>query len=171
MRYFIVLSFILLQITTAYSQDKEILTIEEIKKIVLVNNRDLILANEKMKSAEGSLIEARAGFLPKFTLSGAYNYISPVPSINMEIPISTTARISKEIETGANNNWLFQAALNHTLFDWGRTSESCSLTNTKLEVAQLDVDLIGIQKYYLMQCNYTIELFFLKRYLCKMRST
>jgi len=109
------------------------------KKLLFENNREILLASQTVSEAEGKLMEASAGYLPKLSLSGSYNYLSKIPVIEMSLPVGLTT-INKTIQTGAGDNWLFKASLNQTLFDWGRMFLAPEVSGKALEAAKLEME-------------------------------
>lgn len=126
---------------------------ETAKKVLLEKNRELLGAAEAIKDAEGKLTEAESGIFPKISVLGSYNYISSVPVIQMPAPIS------RAIQFGASDNWIFKATLTQTIFDWGRMFETSAMYYKNLEFARLDLDQIKAQSIFnLHQTFYAVIL-------------
>ncbi|OGF48016.1 MAG: hypothetical protein A2231_13010 [Candidatus Firestonebacteria bacterium RIFOXYA2_FULL_40_8] len=126
---------------------------ETAKKVLLENNREILLSSQTVKDAEGKLTDAESGYFPKISLLGNYNYLSSVPVIQMPAPIN------RAVQFGANENWLFKATLTQTIFDWGRMFDSPSMFGKNLELAKLDLEQVKTQNIYnLNQVFYSVIL-------------
>ncbi len=111
------------------------------KEQLFAQNREILQAAQSVAEAEGKLTEASSGYLPKFSLSGSYNYMSAIPAMQISLP----GPINKIIQTGANDNWAFKASVNQTLFDWGRMFLVPELAGKGLEASNLELEQVKTQ--------------------------
>jgi outer membrane protein TolC len=126
------------------AEERFIVTFDDAKKLLMSNNRDVLSALEKVKAAEGKLTEASSAFFPKLNLIGSYNYMTPVPKIDFSIPQSQFNSISKSIETGANNNWLFKATFTQTIFDWGRSFDNYDAASLSYDISKIELEIVKV---------------------------
>lgn len=140
-----IFTIIIVLTVSAYAEEKYILTIKQAKKLALSQNREILIAKEGLNSSDGQLIDARSSFFPKLSLSGNYNYISNIPSMSISIPAGLLGNISKQIDTGLNNNWAFKATLSQTLFDWGRMFNNYNVASINSEISKYDLNYVTSQ--------------------------
>jgi len=89
----------------------DVLTLEEAVRVALANNRQILIAKEKIEEAKQRIEEARAGYLPTINLSGTYTRLSEAPS--MSVPGYGT------IEMGKADNYLSTLSLTQVLYSSG----------------------------------------------------
>jgi len=78
----------------------DVLTLDEAVRVALANNRQILIAKEKIEEARQRIEEAKAGYLPTINLSGTYTRLSETPS--MSVPDYGS------IEMGKADNYLSQ---------------------------------------------------------------
>jgi outer membrane protein len=103
------------------------LTIEEARQISLQFNRGYLQAKEAVRSAEGRVVQARAGALPNISLGGAYNRSFKIPSMFMQITDSTGATSTMEIKTGYKNSYGASLSLVQPLWQGGKVFGAWSI--------------------------------------------
>jgi|GEM_PF-1748974 len=126
----------------------EAMTLDKAKETALLNNREILASKERIEQADYKIQENQSGYWPKLVLGGSYNYTPVVPSIDISIPAGYGKTIDKTIETGAADNWVFQAGLNETIFDWGRTSAGVDAATANRDFLQADADIISGRVLY-----------------------
>jgi outer membrane protein TolC len=81
------------------------LTLEEAIRVALANNREILVAKEKIEEAKQRIKEAKAGYFPTIDLSGTYTHLNEAPSqmgkadsyvskLSFSQPLYTSARLS-----------------------------------------------------------------------------
>jgi len=114
--------FIFLVFSTAgiaVAGDRE-LTLEKAIDTALRNNRDVLIAEEKLKQTKGAKQEAFAGFLPKINLM---SYASQ--KNNVDIPDEFKAAMGKDFTAMlANKAYDMQLSLQQPIFTWGKLLNS-----------------------------------------------
>ncbi len=104
------------------------LTLAEAIRVALANNREILVAKEKIKEAEQRINEAKAEYFPAINLSGTYTHLNEDPSISMPGYGS--------IEMGKADNYLSEFSINQPLYTSGRLSyanKGASLYYQKLQ--------------------------------------
>ena len=76
----------------------ESLTLEEAIRVALANNREILVAKEKIEEAKQRIKEAKAGYFPTINLGGTYTHLNEAPS-----------------ETGKADNYLSKLSFNQPL--------------------------------------------------------
>jgi outer membrane protein len=121
------LIFVLALLTAVPSLGARTLTIEEARQIALQFNRGYLQAKEVVRSAEGRVVQARAGALPSISLGSAYNRNFKIPSMFMQITDSTGATNTMEIKTGYKNSYGASLSLVQPLWQGGKVFGAWSI--------------------------------------------
>ena len=102
------------------------LTLEEAIRAALANNREILVAEEKIEEAKQRIKEAKAGYFPTINLGGTYTHLNEAPS-----------------EMGKADNYLSKLSFNQPLY----TSGSLSYANkgASLYYQKLQEDLKNAQ--------------------------
>ena len=85
------------------------LTLEEAMRLALANNREILVAEEKIKEAKQRIKEAKAGYFPRVDLSGTYTRLSETPYYG-------------NIEMGKVDSYLSKLSFSQPLYTGGRLS-------------------------------------------------
>jgi len=95
-RSIVILFIVSILCPTAFSDDPEIFTLQRSLEYALQHSKAMKAAEEKVKSAEAKLAEARANLLPKVSANASYLYNGKLPKVTLEIPTPTlpTGKIS-----------------------------------------------------------------------------
>jgi outer membrane protein len=104
------------------------LTLEEAIRIALANNREILIAKEKIEEARQEIKEAKAGYFPTINLGSTYTHLNEAPS--MSIPGYGS------IETGKADNYLSKFSINQPLYTSGSltyANKGASLYYQKLQ--------------------------------------
>jgi len=109
-----VLSSILCLISVPGWGRADALTLEEAMRLALANNREILVAKEKIEEARQGIKEAKAGYLPRVDLSGTYTRLNEAPSIS--IPGYPS------IEMGKADSYLSKLSFSQPLYTGGRLS-------------------------------------------------
>ena len=72
-----------------FGDDPEVFTLQRSLDYALEHSKALKAAEEKVKSAEAKLAEARASLLPKLSTNASYLYNGKLPKVTLEIPTPT----------------------------------------------------------------------------------
>jgi len=89
----------------------DVLTLDEAVRVALANNRQILIAKEKIEEARQRIEEAKAGYLPTINLSGTYTRLSETPS--MSVPDYGS------IEMGKADNYLSRISFTQVLYSSG----------------------------------------------------
>lgn len=92
---------------------------------VLLRRPDVRAAEQRLIAANANIGAARAAFLPKIVLTGAFGSASPV--------------LSGLFKAGTES-WNFTPSLHQPLFDWGRTSGNLDVAEARKVVAVADYE-------------------------------
>ncbi|OGS21733.1 MAG: hypothetical protein A2252_11650 [Elusimicrobia bacterium RIFOXYA2_FULL_39_19] len=114
---------------------KTVITLEKAVESALANNKNVLIAREKLEQAKGRITEARGAYLPSLTIQGSYNKLSLVPAFTLSIPAGP-ATITREMKLGAEDNYLLKAVFQETLFTWGRVSNSYAVSKMNFETTK-----------------------------------
>jgi len=90
------------------------LTLEEAMRLALANNREILVAEEKIEEARQGIKEAKAGYFPVINLDGAYTRLNEAPSLS--IPGYPS------IEMGKVDSYLSKISFSQPLYTGGRLS-------------------------------------------------
>jgi len=112
------------------------LTLSEALDYAVTHNKNVLAAKEKLNAAGGKVTEARAGFLPSLSAQGSYNYLSLVPAFQVQAPGAGGTTVTRTTYLGANDNYLYRASLNQTLFAWGKVYNAYSIAKLNREIAE-----------------------------------
>jgi len=83
----------------------ESLTLEEAIRIALANNREILVAKEKIEEARQRIKETKAGYFPTINLGGTYTHLNEAPS-----------------ETGKADSYVSKLSFDQPLYTSGRLS-------------------------------------------------
>jgi len=108
------------------------LTLEEAIRVALANNREILVAKEKIEEAKQRIKEAKAGYFPTIDLSGTYTHLNEAPS--MGIPGYGS------VEMGQADNYLSKLSINQPLYTSGRLSYANKQTDLGYQRAQEDLN-------------------------------
>jgi outer membrane protein TolC len=114
------------------------MTLDECVARALDRNPSVINAREAVARARGGIIEARSGFLPNLSLSGSYNFLEEVQTIELPDPITGQTVESKLDFT---RDYQFRLTLSQSLYTGGRLGSSYSLARRGRDMARSDLDL------------------------------
>ncbi len=89
----------------------DVLTLDEAVRVALANNREILVAMEKIEEAKQRIKGARAEYLPTINLSGTYTRLSEAPS--MSVPDYGS------IEIGKADNYMSTLSLTQVLYSSG----------------------------------------------------
>ena len=124
---FLLISILCLISFPGWSRAKS-LTLEEAIRVALANNREILVAKEKIEEAKQRIKEAKAGYFPTIDLSGTYTHLNEAPS--MGIPGYGS------VEMGQADNYLSKLSINQPLYTSARLSyvnQGASLYYQKLQ--------------------------------------
>jgi outer membrane protein TolC len=108
------------------------LTLEEAIRVALANNREILVAKEKIEETRQRIREAEAGYLPTINLGGTYTHLNEAPS--MSIPGYGS------IEMGKTDNYLSEFSISQPLYTSGRLSYASKQANFGYQKAQEDLN-------------------------------
>ncbi len=108
------------------------LTLEEAITLALANNREILIAEEKIEEARQGIKEAKAGYFPTINLGGTYTHLNEAPS--MSIPGYGS------VEMGQADNYLSKFSINQPLYTSGRLSYANKQTDLGYQRAQEDLN-------------------------------
>jgi outer membrane protein len=136
------------------------LTLEDALNLCLDRSREIESARQKVLEAEGGVVSARAGFLPKITASASYTRLSEVPSLEMTAPIygilpfpvigplgdtigytyipGIVGEDQMSFDMGDEDNYAASVGLTQPLFTWGRTVNGYNLASHNLSAARYE---------------------------------
>jgi outer membrane protein len=113
----------ILCLVSFYSEVKaKSLTLEEAIRVALANNREILIAKEKIEEARQGIKEAKAGYLPTIDLSGTY------------------IRLNDTTETGKVDNYVSEFSISQPLYTSGRLSYANKQTDLGYQKAQEDLN-------------------------------
>jgi len=116
------LSLILCLVTFPGWGRAESLTLEEAIRVALANNREILVAKEKIEEAKQRIKEAKAGYFPTINLGSTYTHLNEAPS-----------------ETGKADNYLSEFSINQPLYTSGRLSYANKQVDLGYQKAQEDL--------------------------------
>ncbi len=108
----------------------EMLTIGKCIDIALKTSPVVVAAQNTVGANENRVGEARSGYYPQVSATGAYNRISPVPGTTTA-PLGVRERF---------NQYTASVNLNQTIFDFGKTSSSVDISKHNLESSRADLN-------------------------------
>jgi len=126
------LSLILCLVTFPSWGRAKSLTLEEAIRVALANNREILVAKEKIEEAKQRIKEAKAGYFPTIDLSGTYTHLNEAPS--MVIPGYGS------VEMGQADNYLSKLSINQPLYTSGRLVYANKQTDLGYQRAQEDLN-------------------------------
>jgi len=113
----------------------ESLILEEAIRVALANNREILIAKEKIEEAKQRIKEAKTGYFPTINLGGTYTHLNEAPS--MSIPGYGS------VEMGQADNYLSKLSINQPLYTSGRLSYANK--GASLYYQKLQEDLKNVQ--------------------------
>jgi len=113
----------------------ESLILEEAIRVALANNREILIAKEKIEEAKQRIKEAKTGYFPTINLGGTYTHLNEAPS--MVIPGYGS------VEMGQADNYLSKLSINQPLYTSGRLSYANK--GASLYYQKLQEDLKNVQ--------------------------
>ena len=126
------------------------LTIEQVRKLALENNRTYLAAKEEITKADAEVITARAGGLPHLTLTGYYNRNIKLPTFFLnpedDDPVS--------FKVGFKNDFGTILSLRQSLWSGGRVINAYKIAGlykkyANAVVAQVEKDVVaGAEKLF-----------------------
>ena len=137
------LSLVILLFFLGQAQGKA-LTLEEAIKMALSNNKEILIAKEKVKEAEQGLRIAKGGYFPNLGLDVTYTHLSEVPSVSLPGPPG-----GLEIEMGKQDSYLSKLTLTQPLYTSGRLS--LTLRQAELNCQKVKEDLVSCQNEVIFQ--------------------
>jgi outer membrane protein TolC len=126
------LSSILYLVSFSSEATAKSLTLAEAITLALANNREILIAKEKIEEARQGIKEAKAGYFPTINLDSTYTRLNETPS--MSIPGYGS------IETGKADNYLSEFSINQPLYTSGRLSYANKQTDLSYQKAQEDLN-------------------------------
>jgi len=120
------------------------LTLEEAIKMALSNNKEILIAKEKVKEAEQALRIAKGGYFPNLGLDVTYTHLSEVPSLSLPGPPG-----GLEIEMGKQDSYLSKLTLTQPLYTSGRLGLTCR--QAELNCQKVKEDLVSCQNEVIFQ--------------------
>ena len=129
----------------ALGQEARVFGLDEAVEHAWANHPDIALAQEGILAAEGQVEQARAGYYPSLTLSGAYTYNGVLPKSVLDFgggafpgmgdatggqadqtgvpPVEDPAQTDViEIEFGTRDDYRAIAQTQWSVFTWGKTA-------------------------------------------------
>lgn len=149
---------LLLTNLSTVAQESRILTLAQSIEIAKQSNLTVQTAEQNLKAAEAEVRAARAGLLPRITVSGNYTYFKdiqksviqagggfgfPMPGGEMgEMPPPSADNESEliELEFGAHHNVQGTVNLTQPIFAWGRYYYGYQAAKLNYQAVQRDVD-------------------------------
>lgn len=110
----------------------EILTLSRCIEIALGKNPTIVAAVNTVDVSRSRVGEARSGYYPQISASGAYTKIKPVPG-------SSGSGFG---DTQPFNETTGSVTLNQTIYDFGRTSSSVGVSRYNLESSRSDLTTV-----------------------------
>ncbi len=108
---FLTFIIILFFISSAYSQNKLSISVDEAINLGLKNNKNLNISVMKVRSSEYKLKETNAGRLPSLKLFGAYTRLSKVDPFSITTPFGSFV-----VSPSILDNWTTKLTLSQPLF-------------------------------------------------------
>lgn len=115
-------------------------------QIGIKNNKELLIAESKLKSAEANLKVARSSFFPSIEAKGTYTYLGVVPESEMKalgyVPMPTPTDPFKHTHTlesvklkmARENNYEASLNLTQPIFMWGRLVNNYKFAKIQYEI-------------------------------------
>lgn len=129
----ICLLFSTVTVYAAESNQKMILSKEEVIDLALKKNSEIVKLEKELEIAEEKLVEAKANFYPKVNLSSSYTRLGEAPEVpNFEVFPPT-------MEEGSPNNYSFKLGLQYPLYMGGAIKIGYEQTEKDLEIAELNL--------------------------------
>jgi outer membrane protein len=132
------LSLLVADASASDASTPDSLTVNEAVRMALSGHPAVVVARGEAAGAEARIGESRTPYYPDVFFSGAYNRIGPV--IKIDIPDEGAFKLYPE------NNYDFHLGLRQALYDFGRTSTSVELAESRFRtaedrVAQIESDI------------------------------
>ena len=116
------------------------LTLNEAIKMALSNNKEILIAKEKVKEAEQALRIAKGGYFPNLGLDVTYTHLSEVPSVSF---------MGTPLEMGKQDSYLSKLTLTQPLYTSGRLS--LTWRQAELNCQRVKEDLVSCQNEVIFQ--------------------
>jgi len=145
------------------AQEVMTLTLDESIQTALKNNPSLRSAEEKVKTAEQKVNEAKASFMPSISGSGTYTYMGVIPEMDFDIssllggmgglpqgaPSESSASSSGGgIPLGYEDNYNLGVSLQQPLFTWGKISNAYKQSKYSLEAEKYGLEIVKQQTIF-----------------------
>ena len=99
-------------------------------------NRTIAGSRENLAQARAGIREARSGFLPNVSLSGSYNFIEELQTIDFPLPTGGT----EQMKVDFTYDYLMNVAFSQPLYTGGRLWSSYRISTVSRDVAQADFE-------------------------------
>ncbi len=137
MRKLLAMGIVIALMTATVQAETLELTLEEAVKMALRQNRTVLAARERVRSARGKYVESRSGALPKLDLTASYTRLEPVPGFTIPsipgLPMS-----GGTIRAGTADNYDLKLSLTQSLFSWGKAQNGYRTASDQLRAVQED---------------------------------
>ena len=136
---------------SAYGQETniKIMTLQESIDLAMANNLTIKNAQEKLKTAEQKVNEARAGLMPSASATGGYRYYGNLPTIEFNLDLSALGLPpgmmpegggSSEIPMGNEDTYTAGVSIQQPLFTWGKLYNNYKQSKLSLEAAKYEFE-------------------------------
>jgi len=119
---FLLISILCLISLPGWSRAKS-LTLEEAIRVALANNREILVAKEKIEEARQRIKETKAGYFPTINLGGTYTHLNEAPS-----------------ETGKADSYISKLSFDQPLYTSGRLSYANKGASLYYQKPQADLE-------------------------------
>lgn len=143
------------------AQEAMTLTLDESIQTALKNNPSLRSAEEKVKTAEQKVNEAKASFMPSISGSGTYTYLGVIPEVDFDISSllsgmggmppqgapseNGTSSSGGGIPLGYEDNYNLGISLQQPLFTWGKISNAYKQSKYSFEAEKQGLETVKQQ--------------------------
>lgn len=86
MNKFLTTVFLIMTFSSAFSQEKRSLSLQQAVKLGLENSKNLKIDQAKIEESTANLLEAKNRQLPELKVSGSYLYLPLEPNVDLKIP-------------------------------------------------------------------------------------
>lgn len=151
--YMILAGFIiyLMASVSAYGQEGSIktMTLQESIDIAMANNLTIKSSQEKVKTAEHKVNEARAGFMPSVSATAGYMYYGNLPTMEFNLDLSALglppglapeSSGSSEIPLGNEDTYSAALSAQQPLFTWWKITNNYKQAKLNLEAANYEFE-------------------------------
>lgn len=123
----------------ASQSDQKILSLDNLIKIALENNRKIEVVRQKLAQSQGLLTQVRSGYLPRLAIQGRYNYTERKDSAlseGFENTSSSEGQITADFnETETDDVVHGSVNLSQLIYDFGKTTGSIDVGKSNLQAA------------------------------------